>query len=273
MNRSKFGKALAVTVVALALMTTWALLIWPAFPRAYAAMPYTGALNAMAGTGGTTVKTFVKIETEHATTPKIVTATASTDAVIGVCEQTSAVNVLAKYAPIGTQTTVTAGENVTVGNLVTAGTSGYAYVVDTDDATAQRICGLALATATTGNDLRMVVLSGYSRPGPTFLDGNTVVAADALPIPVTHGIVQKTTGADAEALTLANGTPGQLLSIVLAVDGGGDGTLTPTTKVGWATIVFADAGDRATLLYASDTLGWLIVGMAGIDGNTPLATQ
>jgi hypothetical protein len=89
------------------------------------------------------------------------------------------------------------------------------------------------------------------------------VAADVLAIPVTHGIVQKTTGADAEALTLANGVPFQKLVINLVTDGGGDGTLTPTTATGWATIVFADAGDQAILEYVDDTIGWIIDGLSG----------
>jgi len=89
------------------------------------------------------------------------------------------------------------------------------------------------------------------------------VAADVLPIPVTHGIVQKTTGGDAEALTLANGEPFQVLVIHLVTDGGGDGTLTPVTATGWATIVFADVKDQAVLMYIDDTIGWIILGLSG----------
>jgi hypothetical protein len=100
----------------------------------------------------------------------------------------------------------------------------------------------------------------------TYDSPSTTVAADVLAIPVTHPIVLKTTGADAEALTLANGEPGQILLIDLVTDGGGAGTLTPTTKTGFATIVFADAGDRATLLYVDDTIGWVIIGLSGVAG-------
>lgn len=81
---------------------------------------------------------------------------------------------------------------------------------------------------------------------------------------MTHRYVAKTTGGDAEALTLANGVPGQRLNIALVVDGGGAGTLTPTTKSGFATIVFADAGDIVDLEYVDDTTGWIIVGSAGV---------
>ena len=90
------------------------------------------------------------------------------------------------------------------------------------------------------------------------------LAADVLVMPTTHPYISKTTGADAEAWTLADGLPGQGLVIDLAVDGGGTGTLTPATSTGWATIVFADAGDSAVLLYIDDTIGWIIMGLNGV---------
>lgn len=92
---------------------------------------------------------------------------------------------------------------------------------------------------------------------------STTVAADVLAIPVTHRVVLKTTGADAEALTLADGVAGQKLTITLAVDGGGTGTLTPATATGFVSIAFADAGDTVTLEYVDDTVGWIIVGALG----------
>lgn len=94
--------------------------------------------------------------------------------------------------------------------------------------------------------------------------GEVAVAADVLAIPVTARFVAKTTGADAEALTLADGTPGQRINIALVVDGGGTGTLTPATCSGFATIVFADAGDIADLEYVDDTTGWILVGTSGV---------
>lgn len=89
------------------------------------------------------------------------------------------------------------------------------------------------------------------------------VAADVLAMPTSARYVAKTTGADAEALTLADGTfYGQRLNIRLVTDGGGDGTLTPTTKSGFATIVFADAGDFAELEWTAS--GWIIIGTGGL---------
>jgi hypothetical protein len=107
-------------------------------------------------------------------------------------------------------------------------------------------------------------INGFYQPG-----GSTTSAADSLAIPLTHSVVAKTTGGDAEALTIGNGTPGQVLQIYIATDGGGDGTLTAATNstgTGWATIVFADAGDRAVLQYVDSTIGWIILGLSGVAG-------
>ena len=90
------------------------------------------------------------------------------------------------------------------------------------------------------------------------------VAGATLAIPVSHAHVAKTTGG-VEALTLANGKPGQVLSILLVADGG-DGTLTPATATGWATIVFADVGDQAILFYVDDIAGWRIWSLTGLAG-------
>ncbi|HOD79961.1 MAG: hypothetical protein BWX88_02687 [Planctomycetes bacterium ADurb.Bin126] len=339
-----------------------------------------GAQSAKAGTGGTTAGTFVKLSSAGT----IVTATAVTDSVVGIAEITASANAATRYAPLGTLTTVTSGEAISVGDLLTAGTSGYAYVLDTDDASTQRVGALALTAASgsgedvtvivcaavseqrltlggnvtisstytfttgsgavtlagdvtisgsktfttgtgavglngdvtvaAGKDISLAAGAGYieangtttggiridpidsgtsmtilansaaaaqatvSLPGLTSKivfapAGGTTVAADVLAIPVTHSYVAKTTGADGEALTLANGLPGQLLTIALVTDGGGDGTLTPTTKSGFATIVFADAGDNVTLLYVDDTVGWVIVGAAGVAAAPVITTS
>lgn len=90
----------------------------------------------------------------------------------------------------------------------------------------------------------------------------TVKAGGTLAVPITARQVLMTTGG-AEALTLANGVAGQRLNLVLAVDGG-DGTLTPATKSGFSTIVFADAADIVDLEYVDDTVGWILVGSAGV---------
>lgn len=101
--------------------------------------------------------------------------------------------------------------------------------------------------------------------------GSVSVAADELAIPVTAQYVAKTTGADAEALTLADGTPGQVLVISLVTDGGGTGTLTPTTASGFVSIAFADAGDTAALKFVDATVGWVILGTSGVAAPPAIA--
>jgi hypothetical protein len=77
---------------------------------------------------------------------------------------------------------------------------------------------------------------------------------------LTTGLTALTTTGSAQALTLANGTVGQVKTIVHAVDGG-SAVLTPTTKIGFTTITFTAVGDAATLTYTS--AGWAITGISG----------
>ena len=67
------------------------------------------------------------------------------------------------------------------------------------------------------------------------------------------------TGA-AQALTLADGVVGQIKIISHVVDGG-SAVLTPTTRLGYATITFTNAGDTAMLIYTA--AGWDIVSLNG----------
>jgi hypothetical protein len=67
------------------------------------------------------------------------------------------------------------------------------------------------------------------------------------------------TGA-AQALTLANGTLGQIKIVCHVVDGG-SAVLTPTTKIGFTTITFTGVGESATLVYT--TAGWAITALNG----------
>lgn len=94
--------------------------------------------------------------------------------------------------------------------------------------------------------------------------GSLAVAADVVVVPLTHPLLLKTTGGDAEALTLADGVPGQTVTINIVTDGGGDATVTPATLTGFATVVLADAGDQVTFGYVNDTVGWIILAAHGL---------
>ena len=98
-----------------------------------------------------------------------------------------------------------------------------------------------------------VTLTTLFQNVPTFVaftDTVATSAADSLAIPITASLVHKTTGGDAEAGTIAAGTQGQLLMIVLIVDGGGTGTIAASSSVA-DTIAFADAEDTAQLLFTN----------------------
>ena len=89
-----------------------------------------------------------------------------------------------------------------------------------------------------------------------FADTVTTMAADALAVPVTASVCHKTSGADAEALTIVAGTSGQVLIIVMIVDGGGTATLSGAQING--SVAFSEVGHTATLLYTNSK--WNMVG-------------
>lgn len=99
----------------------------------------------------------------------------------------------------------------------------------------------------------------------TNINGAHILVPDALSgagaIPVTTPTTALTTSGVAQALTLANGTNGQVKTIVHDVDGG-SAVLTPTTKTGFSTITFTNAGDTVTLQYFT-TRGWMVIGSFG----------
>lgn len=77
---------------------------------------------------------------------------------------------------------------------------------------------------------------------------------------VTDMFTSLTTTGAAQALTMANGTAGQIKIISHVVDGG-SAVLTPTTAIGFTTITFTAVGDSATLIYTA--AGWAIIGISG----------
>jgi len=80
-------------------------------------------------------------------------------------------------------------------------------------------------------------------------------------VDITNAFTSLTTTGASQALTLANGTVGEIKIISHAVDGG-SAILTPTTPLGFATITFTAAGDSVMLVYTS--AGWAIIGSRGV---------
>ena len=93
-----------------------------------------------------------------------------------------------------------------------------------------------------------VVLSAQSLSGAGAVD-------------VTNAFTSLTTTGAAQALTLADGSVGEVKVIVHTVDGG-SAVLTPTTKIGFSTVTFTAVGDSVMLIYTS--AGWAIIGSRGV---------
>lgn len=66
-----------------------------------------------------------------------------------------------------------------------------------------------------------------------------------------------------QAIALADGAPGQLLTIVHEQDGGSM-VLTATTKSGWTTsITFNNVGDNVRLQFIDIAVGWIVLSSRG----------
>lgn len=93
--------------------------------------------------------------------------------------------------------------------------------------------------------------------------GATSMTTAQLAVPIGYGYVRKAISADPaySAGTMANGTPGQILTIhITERNGSGTFVLTPTTKTGFSTITFDAVGEIASFWYVDDTTGWVLFG-------------
>jgi hypothetical protein len=82
-------------------------------------------------------------------------------------------------------------------------------------------------------------------------------------VDVTSFSTAFTSTATGNALTLANGTVGEIKVVAYVAEAAGadTGILTPTTRVGYSTITFTNVGDCVTLQYF--TQGWAVIGVRG----------
>jgi hypothetical protein len=95
--------------------------------------------------------------------------------------------------------------------------------------------------------------------------GYVSLASTSATISPSYTYVLKVLDTDGNAAftagNLANGTPGQMLTITAIGfspgGGGGTYTLTPTTSLTLKNVVFTAKGDSVTLVYLDDTNGWI----------------
>ena len=228
-----------------------------------------GNITAKAYIAGVTKGTFVKFTAAGVIAP----ATAASDNIIGVCRRTADANQQTSYAPVGSQTTVTSGEAIAVGDLLTCDPNSEASVVDASQALGQRIAAVALtAAAAQGTAVDVVVMAGYSAgltdsmtaiTGATSLNANssgvvhnvTATAVIALP-PTDVGIVYT---------FICDGPDGTVqisLSPISADLIRGRGSAGVDNKDWINTLATAKRGDYVTIVADGDG-GWFIVHQSG----------
>ncbi len=259
-----FGKVLIpILLIVVGLAAMMALPLLQTAPEARAATPLSGAQSAKAGTGGVTSGLFVKLEAAGT----VITATAVTDSVVGVCELTASANALTRYAPVGTQSTVTSGEAITVGDLLTAGTGGKAFVLDTDDASTQRYCAIAL-TAASGADesVTVAVAAGAAeqRLNLPSLTAETLTVDHATTPAISLATGKTNTG----TITVAGKTAGSLI-ITTADDTTAAITFTSAAQTGGAvTLTIPDLAGVSDVVAAVDLAQTLTTKTIDGDDNT-----
>lgn len=102
--------------------------------------------------------------------------------------------------------------------------------------------------------------------------GSTSMTTVTLVVPTSYSLVRKAIAAAAagafSAGTLANGVPGQVLTMVItAVGSSGTFKVTPATSTGWTSITFntylVTQPQWATFLYVNNSVGWIVIGYGG----------
>lgn len=203
----------------------------------------TGTLSvARGGTGATTATGTGSVVL--ATSPTLTTP------VLGVATATS-INKVAITAPATSATlTIANGKTLTANHSLTlAGTDSTTM---TFPSTSASIARTDAAQTFTGDQ----TINGS-------LIGSVQLLSGPGAVDVTNFSTAFTSTATGNALTLANGTVGEIKTVVYVAEAAGadTGVLTPTTRIGYSTITFTNVGDSVTLQYF--TQGWAVIGVRG----------
>ena len=149
------------------------------------------------------------------------------------------------------------------------GSNGSVNITSTVSASAATTGALTIGNGTAATNV--AIGGGNVNAGGTLTVGGAATFAGAVltssttlsgagAIPITTSLVKFTSTGAANALTLANSSDGQRLTIVHDVKGTlGTGVITPTTKTGFSTITLTSAGDTVSLVYVT-TRGWMVTG-------------
>ena len=115
---------------------------------------------------------------------------------------------------------------------------------------------------------KVTVLANGHKEGVT---QNVSTESNLLAAALAYGVIDMRAGS-AKSIALANGTPGQMVTIVLTTYDYKTVTITndqvspavfTMTKTGWDDVALNSSLDSVTLLYVDDTIGWVIIGNNG----------
>lgn len=219
----------------------------------------TGTLSVVRGGTGVTTSTgtgsAVLSDTPTLVTPVLGAATATTINKVTITAPAAAATLtIADNKTLTASNSLTLagtdGKTLTLNNSLTlAGTDGTVMTFPTTTATIARTDA---AQTFTGNQ----TFSGAIITGVQALSG-------AGAVDIVNVATAFTSTATGNALTLANGTVGQIKTIAYVAEAAGadTGVLTPTTRIGYSTITFTNIGDSVTLQYF--TQGWAVIGVRG----------
>lgn len=203
----------------------------------------TGTLSVARGGTGVTTSTGSG-NLVLSTSPTLVTPT------IGAATATSINKVTVTAPATGATLTIADNKTLTVSNSLTlAGTDSTTITFPSTSASVARTD------------------AGQTFTGNQTFNGAIIGAVQSLSgagaVNVTQLSTAFTSTATGNALTLADGTVGQVKTVVYVAEtaGADTGVLTPTTRVGYSTITFTNVGDSVTLQYF--TQGWAVVGVRG----------
>jgi len=219
----------------------------------------TGTLTVARGGTGSTTSTGTGTVV-LSTSPTLVTPT------LGVATATS-INRVAITAPATSSTlTIANGKTLTANNSLTlAGTDGKTLTTNNSltlegtDSTTMTFPSTSASIARTD--------AAQTFTGDQTINGTIIGNVQSLTGPgavdVTSFSTAFTSTATGNALTLANGTVGEIKVVAYVAEAAGadTGILTPTTRVGYSTITFTNVGDCVTLQYF--TQGWAVIGVRG----------
>lgn len=184
------------------------------------------------------------------------------------------VSVASFFANVPTSTVINPGASGSV--TINSDLADVDFVVSTDTVEAFRVDGgneeVVVNEASGDVDFR-VESNTYSAAfqvdaandtvdiGATPLFSLTQSLSGAGAVDVVSSITEITSTGASEALTLADGTDGQIKTIIHITDGG-SGVLTPSNFGSGSTITFTNVGDTATLLFTNSA--WYILSEYGV---------